>query len=85
MPATLMPIALPAHILIIAYVMLRSPSPEIRAARWRGLKDGWRERKTWLQERRAMPQWTNISAFSWSPLALSRRSLKAVAIVGRKD
>ena len=85
MPATLMHIALPAHILIIAYVMLRSPSPEIRAARWRGLKDGWRERKTWLQERRAMPQWTNISAFSWSPLALSRRSLKAVAIVGRKD
>jgi len=85
MPWALMPIALPAHVLIIAYVMLRSPSPEVRDARWRGLRDGWRERKTWLAERRSMPQWTDPFAFSWSPIAIVRRSLKVRAIIGRRD
>ncbi len=77
MPTGLMPIALPAHILVVAYVLARSPSREMRAARWRGLKDGWRGRAPWLQERRTTPFWSSPGAFSWSPFALSQRRLKA--------
>ena len=77
MPGGLMPIALPAHLLVLAYVMLRSPDVETRDARWRGLKDGWRGRKPWLSERRETPWWTNPRIFAWSPIALSRRSVKA--------
>jgi GT2 family glycosyltransferase len=80
MPTALMPIALPAHILVITYVMLRSPTAETRAARWRGLKDGWRGRGPWLKERRNTPFWTNPAVFSWSPLALSRRSVKTTPL-----
>lgn len=81
MPLMLMPIALPAHILIIAYVLLRSPTPETRAARWRGLKDGWRERGPWLRERRWLkPSMASMRTLSWSPIALSRRSLKATSV-----
>jgi GT2 family glycosyltransferase len=75
MPAALMPVALPAHILVIAYVLLRSPTREMRAARWRGLKDGWRGRGPWLKERRRAMD-LNVGSFSWSPLTLSRRSVK---------
>ncbi len=80
MPAALMPVALPAHILVIAYVLARSPSKELRAARWRGLRDGWRGRGPWLRERRSTPFWSSPWAFSWSPLALSQRRLKARSI-----
>ncbi len=83
MPGALMPIALPAHVLVLAYVMLRSPTTETRDARWRGLKDGWRGRKPWIAERRKTPWWTDPKIFSWSPIALSRRSLKAWPAVRR--
>jgi GT2 family glycosyltransferase len=78
MPAALLPVALPAHILVVGYVLLRSPTREMRAARWRGLQDGWRGRRPWLKERRA----TSLSAgnFSWSPLALSRRGVKTTPL-----
>jgi GT2 family glycosyltransferase len=81
MPLVLMPIALPAHVLVIAYVMLRSSGAELRDARWRGLRDGWRGRAPWLGERRwRPPSAAFLRALSWSPLSLSRRKLKTTPI-----
>lgn len=81
MPAVLMPIALPAHVLVIAYVLLRSPSRAMRDARWRGLKDGWRGRAPWLKERRWVgARLSLIRTLTWSPLDLSRRNLKALPV-----
>jgi GT2 family glycosyltransferase len=74
MPGVLWPIAVPAHILVLAYVLLRSPA--LLRDRWRGLKDGWAGRKLFLAERRRMRSSPSvIGALSWSPLALSRRSI----------
>ena len=78
MPTILMPIALPAHILVIAYVFLRSSTREMRDARWRGLKDGWAGRGSFLRERR----WTwapmgLLRTLAWTPMAISRRGVHA--------
>ncbi len=78
MPTVLMPIALPAHVLVIAYVFLRSSTREMRDARWRGLKDGWAGRKPFLKERRWT--WASTSLFrnlAWTPMAISRRGVHA--------
>jgi GT2 family glycosyltransferase len=83
MPAALMPVALPAHILVIAYVLLRSPTREVRAARWCGPKDGWRGRRPWLTERRPAIN-LNLGSLSWSPLTLSWRSVKTTPAPDRQ-
>jgi len=74
MPLWLMPIALPAHVLVLAYVLARSPSR--LGVRLRGLRDGLRD----IDGFRARPlprrgSWLAMArACSWSPLALSRRA-----------
>ena len=76
MPTALLPIALPCHILLVIFLLVRAQSPLMRAARWRGLKEGWREVGPFLRER---PQWRPARlmalarAFSWSPVAISKR------------
>ena len=74
MPAWLLPVALPAHVLVALYVLARSPSRELRQARWRGLRDGLRGLRPFLGERRRWrPGAAFVRALSWSPVALSRR------------
>ena len=76
MPTVLMPIALPAHILVIAYVMARTPTREMRAARWRGLKDGWAGRRPFIAERRrGGVSLSLLRILAWTPMALSRRGV----------
>jgi GT2 family glycosyltransferase len=76
MPCALMPIALPCHILLVIFLLLRAQSPEMRRARLRGLRDGWRGIGPFLRER---PQWRPkklaalARALSWSPIAISKR------------
>jgi hypothetical protein len=76
MPLALIPLALPAHVLIVLFVLLRSQAGEMRRARWRGLTDGWRGVGPFLRERRAWRA-KNLgalaAALSWSPLALRGR------------
>ncbi len=82
MPTALLPIALPAHLLVTAYVMLRSP--HLWTIRWSALRDAWRGRQAFLQERSSSPPPASLlRALTWSPTALSRRRLKAVPIKGR--
>jgi GT2 family glycosyltransferase len=75
-PRWLAPIAVPAHLAVTAYVLARSPTREMRQARMRGLRDGWRGLKPFLRERR---RWRPVEPreflrmLSWSPLALSGR------------
>ena len=75
-PRWLVPLAVPAHLLVTAYVLARSPTREMRRARLRALRDGWRGLKPFLRERR---QWRPVKPreflrmLSWSPLALSGR------------
>jgi GT2 family glycosyltransferase len=74
MPTWLLPVALPAHLAVALYVLGRSPSRELRDARWRGLRDGWRGLRPFLRERgRWRPGAAFVRALSWSPVALSRR------------
>jgi GT2 family glycosyltransferase len=84
MPSALLPIALPAHILVLAYVLLRSP--QMLPDRWRGLRDGWAGRKPFLADRRraGLPPGL-ISALAWSPVALSRRSIVTRSAEATKD
>ena len=76
MPLGLMPIALPCHILLVIFLLVRAQSPQMRAARWRGLVDGWRGVGPFLRERRL---WRPVRlaalarALSWSPAAISQR------------
>lgn len=76
MPWALMPIALPCHILLVIFLLVRAQSPAMRTARWRGLIDGWRGIGPFLRER---PRWrparlTALArALSWSPMAISLR------------
>jgi len=76
MPWALMPIAGPCHVLLVIFLFVRAQSPEMRAARWRGIVDGWRGMGPFLRER---PRWRPAKlmalarAFSWSPLAISLR------------
>jgi GT2 family glycosyltransferase len=86
MPTVLMPIALPAHMLVVAYVFLRSSTQEMRDARWRGLKDGWVGRKPFLRERRWFRAPASVlRTLAWTPLAISRRGVHARPIrAGRK-
>jgi len=76
MPAALMIIALPCHVLLVVFLLVRAQSPPMRAARWRGLVDGWRGVGPFLRERR---RWRPASltalarALSWSPAAISGR------------
>jgi GT2 family glycosyltransferase len=78
MPTVLMPIALPAHVLVIAYVFLRSSTKAMRDARWRGLKDGWAGRGPFLRERRwfGAPMGL-LRNLAWTPMAISRRGIHA--------
>jgi GT2 family glycosyltransferase len=75
-PRLLLPVALPAHLAITAFVVLRSPDRATRRARLRGLRDAWRGLRPFLEER---PRWRPASlrdfarALSWSPLALRGR------------
>jgi GT2 family glycosyltransferase len=76
MPWALMPIALPCHLLLVIFLLVRAQSPAMRAARWRGLTDGWRGVRPFLRER---PRWRPVrlmalvQALSWSPRAISLR------------
>jgi GT2 family glycosyltransferase len=77
MPLALMPIALPCHVLLVIFLLLRAQSREMRAARLRGLRDGWRGVAPFLAERsrwRPKRLFALARALSWSPLAISRRS-----------
>ena len=76
MPWALMPIALPCHLLLIVFLLVRAQSPDMRAARLRGLRDAWRDLGPFLRERprwRARRFWALARALSWSPVAISRR------------
>jgi GT2 family glycosyltransferase len=76
MPWALMPIALPCHLLLIVFLLVRSQSPEMRSVRVRGLRDAWSGLGPFLHDR---PKWRPASlmalarALSWSPFAISRR------------
>jgi GT2 family glycosyltransferase len=76
MPLALMPIALPCHILLVVFLLIRAQSHEMRQARLRGLADGWRGMRPFLAER---PRWRPkklsalARALSWSPMAISKR------------
>ena len=76
MPWALMPIALPCHLLLIVFLLVRAQSPQMRAARVRGLRDAWADLGPSLRER---PKWRArdlgaiVRALSWSPRAISTR------------
>jgi GT2 family glycosyltransferase len=75
MPLMLLPIALPAHILVTAYVLLRSPA--LLPIRLKGLRDAFADLDMWRAPplpRRA-PLFDVARALSWSPVSLSRRSV----------
>jgi GT2 family glycosyltransferase len=76
MPLALMPLALPSHILIVLFVLARSQDAPMRAARWRGLRDGLRGMGAFIRERRDWPA-ADLGAvarmLSWNPLALRQR------------
>jgi GT2 family glycosyltransferase len=76
MPWLLMPIALPCHLMLIVFLLVRAQSPEMRAARLRGLRDAWSDLGPFLHERprwRATRFWDLTRALSWSPAAISQR------------
>ena len=86
MPTALLPIALPAHVLVMLYILLRVRNRELRAVRWRALRDGWRGLPEMLAERR---RWRPVSlrdfarALSWSPRALGTRRVVSRSIEPR--
>ncbi len=76
MPLALMPIALPCHILLVIFLLIRAQSPRMRQARLRGLADGWRGVGPFLAERsrwRPKALMAVARALSWSPKAISTR------------
>lgn len=76
MPAPLMPLALPAHLAATLFVLLRSPGPASRAARWRGLVEGLRGIGPFLRERRSWRAQSPLAiarALAWSPAAVRGR------------
>ena len=76
MPWALMPIAAPCHLLLVVFLLVRAQSPDMRAARWRGLTDAWRGIGPFMRER---PRWRPARlgdlarALSWSPISISLR------------
>jgi GT2 family glycosyltransferase len=76
MPAALLPLAVPLYVAFSLYVLARSP--ELRAPRWRAIKDALRGLRPYLAERR---QWRPRSladylrAVSWDPLAVRTKRL----------
>ena len=74
MPPWLMPIALPAHVLTMSYVLARSP--ELLQVRLRALGEAFGDK---APMRAQPPRRAGLAAIarslSWSPLALSRRSV----------
>lgn len=81
MPLWLMPLAAPAHVLVTAYVLLRSP--HLLEPRCRGLRDAWRGRRPFLAERRPVRFSRDlVRILTWSPVALSRRAVKALPLKG---
>ena len=78
-PTVLMPIAAPAHILVLAYVLARSPA--LWKIRWPALREAWRGRKAFIRERTRFGVTPSLlRALTWSPVALSRRRLKTMPI-----
>jgi hypothetical protein len=77
MPISLMPLALPAHLLLTAYVLARSPSR--LTTRIRGLKDAFAQPSMWGAPAGSRPASIRVlaRALSWSPRALSRRAVVA--------
>jgi len=75
MPSALLPIAIPAHLLVTLYIVARSSQKTIRSARIKGLLDGMRQWRRWAAARRrgTSPIATNI--FAWTPSALSERRI----------
>jgi GT2 family glycosyltransferase len=80
MPALLMPLALPLHVAATVFVLMRSPDPVSRQARWAGLMEGLRGAGPFLRERRA---WRArdlgavARALAWSPGAVRMRRVVA--------
>ncbi len=73
MPLWLMPIALPAHFLLIVYVLARSPA--LLPVRLKGLRAAFSPEAPWrTPPTRRGSALTIAHSLSWSPLALSRRS-----------
>jgi GT2 family glycosyltransferase len=74
MPPWLMPVALPAHILLTAYVLARSPG--LLKVRLRGVRDAFADISPWCSPLK--PRQGSLAALmrslSWSPTELSRRS-----------
>ncbi len=79
MPAPLLPIAAPAHMLLTLYILARSP--DLLEVRLRALRDAYAGGRAFLQDRipggKASPGL--LRALTWSPIALSRRAVKARA------
>jgi GT2 family glycosyltransferase len=75
MPMVLLPLALPAHLFTLAYVLARSP-PLVRI-RLKALVDAIGDLKAWRSP--PLPRRGSLSALarslSWSPLALRRRAV----------
>ena len=72
-PWLLMPIAAPAHALLLAYVLLRSP--RLLRVRLKGLRDALRDGQfSTAPIRRPADLAALLASLSWSPLALSRRN-----------
>jgi hypothetical protein len=85
MPALLMPLALPLHVAATVFVLVRSPDPVSRRARWAGLVEGLRGAGPFLRERRA---WRArdlgavARALAWSPAAVRTRRVVARRVSG---
>ena len=76
MPGPVMLLALPCHLLVLVFLLVRPQPAVMRSARLRGLRDGWsgagpfiRERRDWRPRR----LFDLIRALSWNPVAVSRR------------
>ena len=78
MPAALLPLALPAYILLSLFVLARSPTADMRAARLRAIRDGLKGIGPYVRERgrwRAKSLRAFARMLSWSPGALRGRRL----------
>jgi GT2 family glycosyltransferase len=77
MPLTLLPIAVPAHLLVTLYILARSPN--LLAVRLRALKDALAglAHAVRLRDQQLVAPMSLVRAITWSPIDLSRRAIKA--------
>ncbi|HEX8570379.1 MAG TPA: glycosyltransferase family 2 protein [Caulobacteraceae bacterium] len=76
MPRFLLPVTIPSWLLVMGWILLRTPDPAIRRERLRALGDARRGVRPFLRDR---PLWRPVRplefvrALSWSPFALRER------------